>query len=230
MRTLVYWARDNRWKARIIIIFLIYPLLNLTGWLLGDLLSYHHIHISQAWCYPLSIFFLLLFLVYPFRADKKYRHFYPWKRTVDALMIIASFSFILIRGNNFNSPGVQQYAVTSSYAASQLTSNTSTEPSAKPAKEKKKALKKFLQNLRKKYKNMSREEKTGLIILAVFVAVLLIFGLFALTCSIACSGAEGLAYVVFFLGLGGIIFGLVRVIRRIKLGPRKKKVPIEKSS
>ena len=55
----------------------------------------------------------------------------------------------------------------------------------------------------------------------VVLALIAIFGLSLLSCNIACSGSEGLAYAVFFLGLGAVIFGLVRWIRHIKKGVRK---------
>jgi hypothetical protein len=43
-----------------------------------------------------------------------------------------------------------------------------------------------------------------------------------LACSISCSGSEALAFIVFFIGLGGIIFGSIKLIQRIKRGPKKK--------
>ena len=224
MRKIMYWAREHVWTARLIIIFLIYPLLNLVGWFIGDVLAYNDFYISQGWGYPLSFFILFLFLVYPFNFDKRrYSFYYTWKKSIDALMICTSFCFILMRGNGFNSDSRENTFVTSVYATN---AEKTIEPSSKKIqKEKKNFIKRLVKSMRDKYKHASKADKAGMIILAVFIALLLIFLLGLLTCSIACSGAEGIAYVIGFLGLGAIIFGLVRVIQRIKRGgPRKKKV------
>jgi hypothetical protein len=112
-------------------------------------------------------------------------------------MICTTFCFILLRGNSFNAESRINVAVTSGYAASV---KNNTEPSTKTVtNEKKNFIKKFVKNLRAKYKKASKRDKTGMIIVAVLVAVGLIFLLSLLSCSIACGGAEGLAYVIFFV-------------------------------
>ncbi|MGZ5191171.1 MAG: hypothetical protein ACXWCZ_09145, partial [Flavisolibacter sp.] len=74
MIQLSYWAKSHVWTTRLIIIFLIYPLLNISGWFLGDLLALNCIYINESWGYVLSFFILFLFLVYPYKADKKRYH------------------------------------------------------------------------------------------------------------------------------------------------------------
>jgi hypothetical protein len=220
MTKLAFWARRNLWPARLIIIFLIYPLLNLTGWFIGDVLAFNGVHISEAWAYPLSFMILFLFLIYPYKADRKKTYFYTWKKTIDVLMILTSFCFILMRGNNFNSDQNTNSFVNSSFATSSPEKNISL--ASKSKKEKKNFIKKIVRQFRDQYKKANKRDHGGMIVLAVFVALILFFLLSVLTCSIACSGAEGLAYAIFFVGLGAIIFGLVRVIRRIKLGPKNQ--------
>ena len=223
MVKLAFWARTHVWPARLIIIFLIYPLLNIIGWFLGDMLALNGIYINQAWGYVLSFFILFLFLIYPFNVDKhRYKFYYTWKKSTDVLMILTTFCFILMRGNGFNSDSRSNVMITSGHAASV---EKNIEPTTKKlTKEKKNFIKKFVKKVRDKYKKASKRDQGLMIALAIIVGLLLIGLLGALTCSIACSGAEGLAYVVFFLGLGGIIFGLVRVIQRIQRGkPRERK-------
>ena len=129
-----------------------------------------------------------------------------------------------MRGNSFNSDEQSNAFVTTGYAAS-AEKIVDPKSASKLKKEKKNFIKKFVKNIRNKYKNGSKSDKTGMIILAIFVALVLFVLLALLTCSIACSGAEALAYVLFFVGLGAIIYGLLRVIRRISTGaPKKKKV------
>jgi len=214
MQRLSFWARRHVWPARLIIIFLIYPVLNLAGWFIGDVLAYNGVHISEAWAYPLSFMILLLFVVYPYNVNRSKPHFYTWKKTVDVLMILTSFCFILMRGNNFNSDQNTNMFVNSSFANSSPEKNI--QPSSTSKKEKKNFIKKIVRQFREKYKKAGKDNQGGLIVLAVFIALLAFFALSALTCSIACSGSEGIAYAVFFIGLGAIVFGLVRVIRGIK--------------
>ena len=222
MLQLSFWARKHVWSTRLIIIFLIYPLLNISGWFIGDLLALNGITFNQNLGYILSFIILFLFLIYPYKIDKKrYRHYYAWKKTTEILMICTTFCFILLRGNGFNSENGTNLVVTSGYAS---VVDKNVEPSSKTLeKEKKNFIKKFVKNLRNKYKNASKRDKTGMIILAILVALGLIFLLGVLSCSIACGGAEGLAYAIFFIGLGAIIFGLVRVIKRINRGEPKQK-------
>jgi hypothetical protein len=74
----------------------------------------------------------------------------------------------------------------------------------------------------KQDKETSKGGKAALIILSVLVALALLFGLAALSCSIACGGAEALAAIVAIGGTALIVFFLVRMIRRISNPPPKK--------
>lgn len=69
------------------------------------------------------------------------------------------------------------------------------------------------------YQRMSRNiddgGKAALTFLVILVALLLIYLLAALSCSIACSGMEGLAVVVAVVGAIAITFGVVAAIRGI---------------
>ena len=58
-------------------------------------------------------------------------------------------------------------------------------------------------------------EQVLLIILTILLALLLLYGVAALSCSIACSGADGLAVLVFLLGLGLIVWLTVALIKKI---------------
>jgi hypothetical protein len=228
MTKISFWAKQHVWTSRLIIIFLIYPVINFCGWFLGDVLALSGVYFNQSWGYVLSFVILFLFLVYPYKADKTKPYYRVWKKSIDALMILTTFAFILVRGNGFNNDRSPNIFMTAAYAS--VVAEPNIDPKTKIEKKKKNAIKKLVQNIRTKYKSLSRDEKTGLIIFVIIVAVVALYGLLALSCSIACSGSEGLAYAVFFLGLGGLIFGTVRIIQRIKKGPRKKKEPKMQSS
>lgn len=217
MRKISLWASYHRWSARFFIIFLIYPLLNFTGWLFGEMLYLNGIEINYGWYYLLSLITILVAATYPQRSERTSTGFYTKRKIHDTSLALLSFLFITLTGNHFNA--VNQTSVAPVHASTQLTAAPSIE---KPVKKEKKNLKKFIKDVRKKYKSAGDGEKILLISLTIILALVLIYLLGALSCSIACGGAEGLAYVVFFLGLGGIIFGTVRVIRGITRKSKKK--------
>jgi hypothetical protein len=225
MKRISCWARDHVWSSRLLIIFLIYPLLNLTGWWLGIILNAEGLQLNPAWGYPLSFICLLLFVLYPSRQNKtRFKNLYAYRKTIDILMGCITFCFILITGNHFTE-GFAPGTISTAATISEEPAKTGTSS----VKKEKKGLKKFIQNIRRAYKNSSNGEKTGMIILAVIVAVLLVTLLGGLSCSIACNGSEGLGYAVFFIGLGAIVFALVKIIHRITNGPKKKAEPLKTS-
>ena len=72
-------------------------------------------------------------------------------------------------------------------------------------------------------KDSSKGDKTLLIILSVIIALGLLSGLAALSCSLSCNGSEALALIV---GIGGtflIIFFLALIIKHISNQSLKKK-------
>ena len=75
-------------------------------------------------------------------------------------------------------------------------------------------------------KKTTKGEKTALIVLSVFIALILLYGLAGLSCSISCGGSEALAIIVALAGTFLIIFFLVRIIKAIS-NPRKKTLPVE---
>jgi hypothetical protein len=217
MRSISLWARDHAWSSRLLIVLVIYPLLNLTGLFLGDLLESSKIVFSSSWTYILSFVIILLFLFYPGRNERGYKNF-RFRKIMDSLLVVSTFLCILLSGNQL-AAGNQVGFIPASHAA--LIQPAPTSAVDKP--EKKKSLKKKIQSLRKKYRDLDTGAKIALTLLAAVVFVGLVYLLGALSCSIACSGAEGGAYVVFFLGLGGLIFGLVKVLKLIHKGPKKKR-------
>lgn len=228
MRQISFWAKTHVWPTRIIIIFFIYPVLNLAGWILGDALYLNEIHFSPVWGYLLVPVCIFLCIIYPSKKNKS-KNFYTRQKTVDALLIACTFCFILLTGNNFNSTENKNTVATNSYASS-ITKPPVKLPSFKIKKDKKKDFRKFLKSIEKKYRDAGKGTKALLIVLTILVALGLGLLLVSLSCSLACSGAEVLAYIIFFVGLAGIIFGVVRIIHRITNGPRKKKEEEIKSS
>ena len=222
MKNISAWANLHPWSTRFIIVLLIYPLMNFTGWALGWMLVENGIELNVLGIYLLcvAVFFIMAF--YPRKRERnRYRNFYTARKTGDMLLALSSFLLITWTSNVSVHQGVQQSPI---HATEQLVkTNTASQTLSleKPSKKEKKSFKKFLKDLRKKYKEASKGGKVGLIILTIVVALILIYLLAAVSCSIACGGAEALAWVVAILGLGGIVFGAVKVIQRITRGPKK---------
>ena len=88
-------------------------------------------------------------------------------------------------------------------------------------------MKAALSEIRKAYRQDKNGKRITLVTLSIVIAVILTFLLAALSCEIACSGAEALAIIVFISGLAGIIFGLVGVIKSINRKYKKLKTDKE---
>ena len=220
MRTISFWAGRHVLATRFIIILGIYPLLNLVGWFMGEALASEGVIISTSFYYLLSLLFLAVFVVYPYKNQKKRKHNYAFRKTLDISMAVITLCFVMVWGNNLHK-GIEQQGLVHTAQAS-LNASSTVENNTPTIEKGDNPVKKLIKNIRKKYKNASKDEKTGMIVLAVVVAVALAFLLGALACNIACAGSEAGALVLLVLGLGAIAFGLARVIRRIKHGPRNK--------
>lgn len=229
MKKISFWAKDHVWTTRLLIIFFIYPLLNITGWLLGDLLQSMGIDLSQIWSYALSLGALYLLLIYPFKSTPtRNNHHYTRRKTIDVLLAGCTFLLIVTTGNHLD--GSEQATGFPLTHASTFSKDLPRSAEKSKIKAQKKSLKQWVKQLRKKYREAGNGTKIALTILAVILAIFLIFGLAALACTIACSGSEAIAYILFLLGTAGIIFGLVKVINSIHRGPKKQVPEPEKPS
>jgi hypothetical protein len=222
MRKVSSWARSHVMATRLLIIFLVYPLLNLTGWITGIILSSGNIALSPGWGYVLSFLTFILFAAYP-RGKKAH---YWYRKTLDLLLVATCFGFIVLTGNHLSSPSPAQGLSFPAYASEQP-ANARTADVKTTKKEK--GLRKIFRKFQRAYKKTNAAGKAALIFLAVLVALFLISLLGALACNIACGGSEALAYAILFLGVGGIIFALVKVIHRILNGPPKKQPELKPS-
>jgi hypothetical protein len=212
MRSLSNWAKSHVRLTRFLFVFIIYPLLNTTGFLLGIILG------EEGWnpgdgFYWLSIAALILFVLFqPGKPGS--RKAYWQQRLVHVLFAAVTFGMVTLTAMKWNAPATVSFQPVH---ASVLTGH---ETKVKVSKEKKE--KKLLRQLKKKWSKASNGEKAVLVVLAILIGVALILLIGALACSIACSGLEALGYAVFIAGTVGVIIGLIAVIRRIKHGPRKK--------
>ena len=246
MKDISRWAKKHIWQSRLIII-LIYVLLNAIGIFTGELLNELHVVIPELYLIVCIIFTITLWILYPSRQNTKARittsALYVRRKLFDFSLGTVTFLMIIYAGNNWQhlftkSESVQASNIIHLSKDSAIYDNPliknfislikGMDAHKLTQREKLRLLKDQIKTI-KHDKDTSSTEKTLLIILSVIIALGLLIGLAGLSCSISCSGSEGLALVV---GLGGtflIIFLLVRIIKHISDPSRKKKEKVENS-
>ena len=226
MKRLAFWAHDNKNTARATII-ISYVLLNLIALFLGDIIHSLNIEFTPLFFVFAIVLTLVGWMIYPSKIRKKeYKNFFMWQKSADFLLVSATFLFIVYAGNSLNrnwntlTNPVQAISIIHTSNPAHIT-NSSEAKTAVTKKSLRKKIRAEIKSIRKAYKDSTKGQKTLYIILAVLAALLLTYGLAGLACSISCSGSEALAIAVLAVGLGGIIFGLVKLIQRITRGKPK---------
>lgn len=232
MKSISMWAASHKALAQICIVA-IYLALNLLGLFTGDLFNSIGIIFNPLFLLiPLTISILGL-IFYPSKKNKYFiKNFYIKQKFTDCLLAVATFLFIVFTGNSFknftiNAPTsfVFGFVSTTSPPAKLITEKDYKQSPQLSKKQFRKSIRSMVKNIRKTYKESTKTGKTIYIILAILAAAALIYLLAGLACSISCAGAEAWAYVVFFVGLSAIVFGLVKLIQRITRGkPNKEKL------
>ncbi len=225
MKKLSFWSRDHKTSARILIV-VGYLILNMAGLFLGDLLHSFTGNFNAAIILIPIILTMVGYFFYPDKKNKNvYKNFYSRQKLNDGFLVFATFLFLVFAGNKLNENtrwSQSASALSINYPISKNSVENKT-VNTKPQKGTKayKNFKHRIKALRKAYKESSKSEKTLMIIGVVLLAGAVGYGLAAVACGISCSGSEALAIVVFVVGLGGIIFGAVKLIQRITRGPKK---------
>ena len=229
MKRISLWAHQHKSTARIFLLFF-YVLLHFTGFFLGDIYDSFNIQFTPLFYQVAIIMTLLGWFTYPFWKRKHvYKHLFVREKISHLLLVSATFLFIVYAGNAFNNnrnsfgnSGQAASIIYSTNAA--ISSETSTINKRVSKKSWRKKIRTEIQNLRKIYRQSTDRQKTLYITLAIFGAIFLGLGITALACNISCSGSEALGAVLFFGGLAGLIFGVIRIIKRINRGhPRNRK-------
>jgi hypothetical protein len=79
------------------------------------------------------------------------------------------------------------------------------------------------QELKHWYQELDDNMKSLLIFLTIILTIALLIFWIQICCSLACSGYETLALLLFLAGSTGFIYGCVRVIQRIVKGTWKQR-------
>ena len=233
------WASRHIWPTRFLI-FLIYVLLHALGWIAGDLLSSISIELNHAFLYMSIALTIAALLIYPTHNKKiSSPKLYRLHKAADIMLASATFILIVFTANRWTHTLPGNHANGASVVSvlpGNMKSFNESEP--KPAKEVvspdhkrkktsfrewRKKMKEAFRKIRQAYRKGENGERIVLIIVSIIGAVILILLLAALSCSIACSGLEALAIVLYIAGTTGIIIGLVKIIQGINKKYNKKK-------
>lgn len=239
MKKLSFWAKENPWQARIVIILSHFVLIILALYI-GGSLSGLEIQLP-AWLLSLflSLFILGVFF-YPSRQKRnliKKDLYYIRQKSCDFLLAATGFCMMLCLANKNNgSVNFFQSAAASSRinkekekpTAQQILASLEFRDKSTLTRSEKRILKKEFRVQVKNYViatvkgNKAQANSTLLIILAIVVALGVLILLAGICCSISCSGSAGLAIALFILGTAGIIWGLISVIRSINRKGKSK--------
>lgn len=227
MKSISLWGQRHKWSARVLIV-LFYLVLNVLALFIGDGLLGYGIELNALWVYLFTAAYLGAFVLYPFRRERKrYRNFYRWQKTCDAVLVTSSF-LILISAANLRHSANTPFQFT---AARAVTPAPVYPPKSVTAEKKvkkqsfiksiKSKLTHTLQKFRSYFKSRSLAGQIFLVALAVVLASFALYGVLGLACSLSCAGSDAAAAVVAILGTAAVVFLFVRALRGIRRMPRK---------
>jgi len=243
MRALSLWARKHIHASRAIII-IIKTLLAILAFYIADVLRQQEIHLPASFPFLVTFIFIIAALCYPVKNTTK-KNFYSsfaFRKICD--FTLGAATFIMLICLFLQSPAQKTlFPFTATNAASTTLIKNHGNPTAeeilqslKNGREKNTLTRKEKRILKQEFKkqikawvvssitgNKEEKGKAGLIILAIVGALGLLFLLTALVCNLSCNGADGAAVAVAIIGLAGIIWGLIVLIRRIQRGPKNRK-------
>lgn len=231
MKRLSLWAYHHAWAARLLIV-LCYVVINLAGFLIGDLLLVMGVQLSSLLVYLLTVVVLLAFALYPSRREKhRYRNFYAWQKTCDGILITATFLLIASAANLRHSPNTPFRVSTAQALVPVVVQPAPGTAVGKPAEKRS-----FLQRVKAKlvhayhkvrnyYQSLSNTERILLLMLVGFLAGVALFGVLAWSCNLSCAGQEAAAAVVTILGIGAVAFLVVVAARAINRSHSRSKAP-----
>lgn len=229
MKQLSIWAANNKWLSRILII-LSHGLLIIIAITISDILASIGKTFKGEWLYAIII--IAATILYPNKSFKSsYKNFYRRQKTLDFILVVFGFLLMISLASSLQQKDYSKIIIKTASGNMAVRYSVISDHEVNPTKAKKvskrnlkKTFKSQLTKIRKAYKDTSTGGQILLIFLAVVVALGLAGLVAGLSCNLSCSGSEGLAGVVLVVGLGGIIFGLIKVIQSITGKKRKKKI------
>lgn len=229
MKRLSLWAYHHPRAARLLIV-LCYAVLNVTGFLIGDLLLLLGVHLGTALLYSGAAVAIMALTLYPQRKDKhRYRHYYLRQKTCDSLLIGTTFLLVLNTANlpqgiatPFTITPVQAVVPATVHPAGALSPDRRADKTSFFTVVKSKVVHAF-QKARDAYKRISTRDKIILTALLALLAVAAMYGVIAWACSLSCSGSEAVGWIVLIAGTGAVIFLVLWAGRAINRTYRRRR-------
>ena len=231
MKKISYWAKHHVWQSRVLIVSM-WLVINIIGIFAGKSLTEINITVPEYFWSVCIVSAIFLIACYPQRIGRfagTYSKLYTRRKVIDFFLGLVTF-FMIIYISNYrqtlfsNTQYTQASAIIPAHRDSSISNHPliknfilkikSADVSHMSSREKMKLIKQQLRKVNAD-KEISKSTKTLLIILTVLLAIVLIMGIAALSCTIACSGSEALAILV---GIGGtflVAFLAVRLIKQI---------------
>jgi hypothetical protein len=225
-RNMSLWATMNPWKTKFIFTG-IHIVTGIAGIILGAKLADQGTHFSDLSGYFLPATFLTSALFYPVRNSsiKLFEHSYLRQKMHDLVLVLSGFALMVNLGNNYSSKLSSRTNIDTSDNNKQLKEyvllNNHQVPGQRLLYEDNKQAQD--QTVAPQKRGLSLGMRILLTVLSILVFAFLALVLFALSCSIACSGSEGLAWVVGIGGFALLCALLIWTLRSINI-PKYKRV------
>jgi hypothetical protein len=217
---LSYWAKENKWKARLILVAAKIGTAIVCLHAGRDLLSSgmvvpEHVRLIGAGIFASAASF------YPIRNSIGGSSNYLSRKLHDAALFTSGALLMIYAGNHYDVKIQQQEFINAESHVSVKSSESVFSFAHETIQVVKTKVKAPLQEPKKE---RSKTDKIILTCLVILGFMALTFGLGALACNISCGGSEAIAVAVFIAGSGVIIWGLIASIRAIHR-PRRSKIP-----
>jgi len=232
MKNISFWAAGHIKAARSLIVC-IKIILFVLAYYTGLILYKAQLFLPATAIYS-AVLSVLLIVVIAYPSAKKQRltkkFSYARQKTCDFFLSLCSFLIIATLVNNADKPMgyPQSYGshIIKRPTAQEILNSGKTKGSFS-RKEKKILKKEFFKQLKiyaaaKMSGDKAAAGEAWKTILVIIAALGLTYLLAALVCNLSCSGSDAAAIIVGVLGLAGIIWGVVALIKRIHRGPKNK--------
>lgn len=212
MQTLSRWANTHLWQARILIVG-IHVLITILAIRLGLRLFLNDFHFSALARFFFIGIFLTAWIAYPLYQQ---RSNYARQKCTDFLLALGTFLMLTYVGNQLPYTLSLATSPTEAHATFSALKEKQEAKTALSFKNVRKSIKSYFKNrIASLQKERAEGNETLRITLIILGALGLLVLLAGLACSISCNGAEGVAIATFIVGLAGVVWLTIFLIRRI---------------
>ncbi len=231
MYTISVWAKQHAYFARLLIAIAT-PATFLLAFYTGRMLFNRGVILPEQPLYLLAFLFLVTgILLYPATGLSKVKS-YARQKACDILLTVSAIIVITAGANNLDVTGHAVHMACASVVVPAPTAKEILE-SGKTRKEltwkEKRILKKEFRNQLKKYvaakisNDKAGAQEAAKIILAIILLVGLTILLAALVCDLSCSGSETAALLIGVLGIIGLVWGFIALVKAIHEKTKKER-------